>query len=90
MAGVAQRNKLPGACFSFGDPQNKISASSASAKKQLIAARIRLQTNCRRFGLEGSQGHIKLLHIASAVLGAQKENPPEKIGSEGIRDFSST
>jgi hypothetical protein len=46
--------------------------------------------NCRRFGLEGSQGHIKLLHIASVVLGAQKENPPKKIGSEGIRDFSST
>jgi hypothetical protein len=26
MAGEAQRNKIPGARFSFGDPQNKISA----------------------------------------------------------------
>jgi hypothetical protein len=38
MAGVAQRNKLPGAYFSFGDPQNKISAKFGVSKKQLIAA----------------------------------------------------
>ena len=39
MAGVAQRNKIPGACSSFMDPQNKISASSAF-RKLLIAAEL--------------------------------------------------
>jgi hypothetical protein len=90
MAGVAQRNKLPGALPLFWGPAKQDFSKLGVSKKQLIAARIRLQTNCRRFGLEGSQDHIKLLHIASAVLGAQKENPQEEIWFRGIRDFSST
>jgi len=73
-----RETSFQGLCFSFGDPQNKISASSAASKNS-DCRRIRLQRNCRRFGLEGSQDHIKLLHVASAVLGTQKENPPEKL-----------
>jgi len=49
--------------------------------------RSRLQIDYRSIGLENSQSHIKLLHVACVALIAQKRNPSEKAVSEGLNLF---
>ena len=83
MAGVAQRNKFQGLASLLGTRKTRFQQARRQ-QKTVDCRRIRLQTNCRRFGLEGSQAHIKLLHIASAALGAQRKIPRKQLVPRGF------
>jgi hypothetical protein len=64
------------ACFSFGDPQNKI-AAKLDARKTIHCCRTRLQIHSALSALERYQGHIKVFHFSSVRLWPAKKNSPE-------------
>jgi hypothetical protein len=86
MAGSGSEKQDSRACFSFGDPQNKISAK-LDAKKNIDCRRTRLQIDCDLFGLEGYQGHIKVLHFSHSGRGSA--NKPQKNSPEFFRGYES-
>ena len=60
MAGVAQRNKVPGPASLFWT--RKTSFQQIGVGKMFMPPNL-LRSDCRALGLEANQGHIKLLHF---------------------------
>ena len=74
MAGVAQRSKIPGLASPLGTRKTRFQQVS-DVKKTIDCRLTRLQIDCDLFGLEGYQGHIKLLHFTRVVFPLAKKSP---------------
>ena len=77
-----RETSFQGLCFSFGDPQNKI-----SARLDVYCRRTRLQIDCHPSGLKGSQDHIKLFHIAQCGFAICKKIPRKVYSEGGVRFY---
>jgi hypothetical protein len=79
MAGVAQRSKIPGPASLLKTRKTRF--QQTRRLKNDDCRRTRLQIDCGLFGLEGNQGHIKLLHFDSnsffnpAEYASRKKSP---------------
>jgi hypothetical protein len=87
MAGVAQRSKIPGPASLLKTRKTRF--QQTRRLKNDDCRRTRLQIDCGLFGLEGNQGHIKLLHFLHVGLRPRKKSPGSFI-PRGVRFLSGT
>lgn len=85
MAGVAQRNKFQGLFLFWGPAKQDFSKPDVKTNK-FDCRRTRSQIDCHLSGLEGSQDHIKLFHVALLVMRRKRKSPRKNLFRGGIHD----
>jgi hypothetical protein len=75
--GSGSKKQVPGLASLFGTRKTRFQRTRRQ-NKQVDCLRTRLQIDCHLFGLEGSQDHIKLFHVASSCAETQTKIPRKK------------